>query len=276
MLRNKTLPTHPRLIAIVGGSGAGKTRLADELQKKLGHEALRLSLDNFYRDRADLTPLRRAQINFDHPRAIDWTAVEKVLARLARNRPTRIPRYDFSTHCRLHDGEWINPKPIILMDGLWLLLRRSLRKIFQLGIFLECPAQTRLQRRLDRDVKERGRTATSVCRQFVRTVAPMHNKFVAPQIRWAQMIFRHGPSAREITQLAEMISPTDTPSPVRGIRRPAPAFPSNLARPTLPLTPAKSARGLAQSKTLMRHSAVRKPKGDEATTLIKPKSIASL
>src|SRR5205085_1844343 len=150
-------------------------------------------------------------------------------------RPAQIPRYDFSTHTRLCPGEWINPKPIVLVDGLWLLLRRSLRKVFQLGIFLECPAQTRLQRRLDRDVKERGRTAASVCRQFVRTVAPMHNKFVAPQIRWAQMVFRRDPSAREINQLAEMISPpiVRAPLPARqrtGLRRPSTAFQPAVSR----------------------------------------------
>src|ERR1043165_4477758 len=95
-----TRPKHPLLVAIVGGSGSGKSRLADELQTALGKSAGRLSLDDFYRDRSHLSAARRATINFDNPKAIDWISFEHVLANCLCRRKTRIPRYDFSTHCR--------------------------------------------------------------------------------------------------------------------------------------------------------------------------------
>jgi len=207
MQRKEVLPNHlPRLIAIVGGSGAGKTHLADQLQQRLGKEASRLSLDNFYRDRSRLPLRRRQQINFDHPRAIDWKTAENVLENLARNHPAWMPRYDFSNHARAAESQLVKPKSIILVDGLWLLQRRVIRKFFDYTIFLDCPARTRLRRRLVRDLKQRARTAASVRQQFLRTVAPMHKKFVAPQRRLANVIFRHDPSPEEITKLAKTIS----------------------------------------------------------------------
>src|SRR5579862_7022667 len=119
----------PRLVAIVGGSGAGKSWLAQQLQRRLGKEATRLCLDDFYRDRAHLPVAQRGQINFDHPRAIDWPLFEAILRACRAGRLLAVPRYDFSRHVRRRSPGWWRPKPVVLVEGLWLLRRASLRRM---------------------------------------------------------------------------------------------------------------------------------------------------
>jgi uridine kinase len=195
----------PILVAIVGGSGSGKTWLAERLARALSPNALRVSLDDFYRDRSHLPLARRARINFDQPQAIDWIEFETALDRLAAGRNVRIPQYDFKTHSRLGTCKTLSAKPIILIDGLWLLRRRSLRSLFQMRIFIECPTPIRLQRRLERDVGWRGRTASSVRRQFCETVDPMHRLHVAPQNRYADVVIRGTCTPHDIRRLAQQI-----------------------------------------------------------------------
>jgi uridine kinase len=190
-----------RLIAITGGSGSGKSWLADRLQGLLGAKAGRLTLDNFYRDLSHLSPGQRDAANFDDPAAIDWARFEETLRSLASGRPTRIPQYDFKTHCRVGETAPVVPAPITLVDGLWLLHRPSVRRLFDLRIFLDCPERERLRRRLVRDVAERGRSTASVRRQFRDTVAPMHRRFVAPQAHWADVVLAHPCSAEEVQEL---------------------------------------------------------------------------
>jgi uridine kinase len=193
--------TGSRLIAIAGGSGSGKTWLADRLQNLLGDKAGRLSLDNFYRDLSHLPPAARNGVNFDDPAAIDWVRFEETLRSLAAGRPTRIPQYDFKTHCRVADAAPIVPRPVTLIDGLWLLHRAPVRKLFDLRIYLDCPERERLRRRLVRDVAERGRSTASVRRQFRDTVAPMHRRFVAPQAHWANVVLTYPCSPDEVQDL---------------------------------------------------------------------------
>jgi uridine kinase len=191
----------PILVAIVGGSGAGKSWLANTLAAELGAQAARLSLDDFYRDRSHLPPGRRARINFDDPRAIDWPGVERVLKKLSAGRTADVPCYNFSTHCRVRGRKVLEPTPVVLMDGLWLLRRPSVRKWFALRIFVECPMQTRLQRRLDRDMRERGRTRASVVAQFREWVQPMHARYIEPQVRHADVVFRERHMEKQLKQL---------------------------------------------------------------------------
>lgn len=193
------------LVAIVGGSGSGKTWLAEKLCAALGRRAARLSLDDFYRDRSHLPVGRRGRINFDHPRAIDWVAFARVAEACLAGKPVRVPSYNFETHSRRAKPRLFHPKPITLVDGLWLLHRRKLRRLFGVSIFLKCSQTTRLRRRLARDLLSRGRAAASVRAQFRLTVAPMHTQHVAPQARWAQMVVREIPTACRVKLLAEKL-----------------------------------------------------------------------
>lgn len=196
----------PVLVAITGGSGSGKTWLAAQLERALAPRAARLSLDDFYRDHSHLSPARRARLNFDHPRAIDWPAMERVIRELLSGRPAAVPGYDFTTHCRLKNTRLLSPKPIILLDGLWLLRRPSLRRLFSLRIFLDCPFASRLQRRMARDLVSRGRTRSSIAQQFRRTVEPMHALYVEPQSALADVVFKKDCTAAQVRGLARLIS----------------------------------------------------------------------
>ena len=194
-----------KLIAIAGGSGAGKTWLADRLQHAFGPRAARLSLDDFYRNRSHLPSEARAEINFDHPDAIDWPLFEQVVGNCRQGRPTPAPRYDFATHARLPGRENFVPAPLVLVDGLWLLWRPHLLQWFDLKIYLDCPAQLRLERRLGRDVAERGRSPEAVRGQFWKTVAPMHDQFVAPQAKWADLTLKTPVNRGELRELVEIL-----------------------------------------------------------------------
>lgn len=194
----------PIIVAIVGGSGAGKTWLADRLQRCFAADASRVCLDSFYRDRSHLPPSRRAMVNYDHPGAIDWTSVAKFLERARAGKSVRIPDYDFKTHTCRGSIVW-KPTPVILFEGLWLLCKPEVRKRFHFSVFLDAPANLRLQWRLARDVAERGRTASSIRHQFRTQVAPMHKCHVATQKRWANIVVRQVIGKREVDQLAGQI-----------------------------------------------------------------------
>ena len=174
-----------RFIAVVGGSGSGKSWLAAEIRERLGYEAGHLCLDDFYRDLGHLPEDERDGVNFDDPAAIDWEALCEVLECLERGQAARIPIYDFATHLRTPETRDFSHAPLIVLEGLWLLHHEWLREKFSLSVFVDCPEEERLRRRIERDVLERGRTEESVRRQFTDHVQPMHAKFVEPQREWA-------------------------------------------------------------------------------------------
>ncbi len=193
------------MVGISGGSGSGKTWLASLLAESLAPGVLRLSMDDFYLDRSHLSARRRAKLNFDHPRAIDWAGVEQVLRELRAGRSTCVPCYDFATHCRKLETKPVFAANIVLLDGLWALQRASVRALLDLRIFLLAPLRLRLSRRLTRDLQSRGRTAASVREQFRRTVEPMHRLFVEPQVKWADIVLRPGWGTFEAEFVAAVI-----------------------------------------------------------------------
>ncbi len=192
-------PVSTQLVAITGGSASGKTWLADRLHSLLGANAGRLRQDDFYRDLSQVPPSRRGLVNFDHPNALDWPCFEEVLRNTLAGRPSCLPTYDFRTHCRVAGSAPVRPAPVVIVDGLWLLHRPALRRLFHCRIFLNCPEEERLRRRIARDTAERGRTEADCRRQFSATVAPMHFRFVDPQARWADLVlnFPHAPAELE-------------------------------------------------------------------------------
>jgi len=175
-------------VAIVGGSGSGKNWLSSQIEAQFPGRVARVSLDDFYRDRSHLDPDRRDQINFDHPNAVDWTRFQEWITASRTGAEITVPRYDFETHSRVRPELHWKPTPLVLVDGLWLLWKPALRNLFELRIFIDCPEKIRLQRREARDIRERGRTLETIRRQFRERVAPMHEKYVEPQRRWADIL----------------------------------------------------------------------------------------
>ena len=180
--------TTSTMIALVGGSAAGKSWLSDRLRLEFGDEATSLSLDDFYCDRSRLKQSERAGINFDHPDAIDWPLFESVLRDLQDGVTAFTPRYSFASHTRLTEWKQSSPRPFIIVEGLWLLWPLQLRELFDLRVFLDCAESLRWERRLARDRDERGRTTDSIREQFWNVVAPMHERFVEVQKKWADLV----------------------------------------------------------------------------------------
>lgn len=202
-----------RLIALTGGSGSGKSWLARWLKRRLGPRAGLLSLDDFYRDLSTLTLRQRARVNFDHPDAIEWDLFHACLQRLRRGESVALPRYDFATHTRRpHPRQW-RPRPIVLLDGLWLLHRPELRELYDASVFCECPAALRLERRLARDQRERGRSRASILRQFRAHVGPMHDKFVEPQAAYAGLRIPPNPPREVLANLLATVEDSTERSP---------------------------------------------------------------
>ena len=199
---------HPvQLIAVVGGSGAGKGWLVQRLCRLLGDKAGHLQLDNFYRDCSHLPMSRRARLNFDVPEAIDWDEAGRVLKDCQAGLPTRVPFYDFATHSRVPERAstlW-TPRPVLFVDGLWLLRRPEIRALFDLSIYLDTPTGIRCSRRLSRDTIERGYTREAIEQQLQGAVLPMHTRHVEPQKKAADIVLTQPFREAELIALADAL-----------------------------------------------------------------------
>lgn len=196
-------PVH--LIAVVGGSGAGKGWLVSRLCRLLGDRAGHLQLDDFYRDRSHLPPARRSRLNFDVPHAIDWDWAVRVLRACRAGETAQVPRYDFSTYSRLAHFLELPPRPVVFVDGLWLLRPPAVRELFDFTIFLNTPRALRHERRMARDVAERGYAAREVEHRLRTAVAPMHERYVEPQKKHADLVLAQPFREPELVQLADRL-----------------------------------------------------------------------
>ena len=181
------------VVAIAGGTGSGKTSVATAIRKSIGDEHIAfISHDSYYKDLSHLSLEERASNNFDHPNSLDTELMIADLKKLKSGRATNIPMYDFSTHARIESVELVEPKPILLVEGILIFSELELRKEFDIKIFVDAPADIRLIRRMERDRKERGRDGHSVIVQYLSTVRPMHIEFVEPSKRYADVIIPEG------------------------------------------------------------------------------------
>lgn len=181
--------TRAFVLGVAGGSGSGKSFLADRVAATLGADvAMRLEHDAYYRDLPGLDPAARAVVNFDHPDALDNERLGTDLDALRAGRAIAQLRYDFATHTRRECVRTVGPLPVVVIDGILLLSVPALRARLDFAVFVDTPEAVRLQRRLDRDVRERGRTPESVHAQCAATVRPMHEQFVAPSAQAADLV----------------------------------------------------------------------------------------
>lgn len=175
----------PCIIGIVGASGSGKTTVAQELAELAGESCL-MSQDNYYNSLPDGTDAQ--EWNFDDPAAIDLNHLARDLALLKRGETAEGPRYIFSTHKRAPDTVTLRPAPLILVEGLFLFLSDDLRDVFDLKIFIDVPLETCLERRIARDVAERGRNEKEIRRRWREQVEPMYSRYVEPTRRFADLL----------------------------------------------------------------------------------------
>ncbi len=178
-----------KVIAIAGGSGCGKTTLCFELQNQLGIDRCHiLGQDSYYKDLSHKFE-RDGDVNFDHPEALDFDLMAMQLRDLKELKHVRVPIYDYKTHKRLKDSFLFTPSPVILVDGTLILSQNQLLAEFHHCVFINTPDNIRYERRLKRDVRERGRTPEGVLTQYLKHVKPMHDMFVQPSMARAGIVF---------------------------------------------------------------------------------------
>jgi uridine kinase len=183
----------PVLIAIAGGSGSGKTTIAHAIFDRVGRSRIEwISHDSYYRDFAGLSLEAKQQINFDHPDSLETDLLVRHLDALSEGRAVEVPCYDFASHSRLAKTELVEPRKVVLVEGILVLAERELRERIDIKLFVDTPPDIRFVRRLLRDVRTRGRSLESVVEQYLTTVRPMHEEFVEPSKRFADLIIPEG------------------------------------------------------------------------------------
>ena len=183
----------PLVIGIAGGSGSGKTTVAQTILQRVGPDRISfLQHDAYYKDLSGLPPIQRAEVNFDHPNSLENELLIKHILQLKKGQAVEVPIYDFSTHSRTDRTFTVQPRSVILVEGILIFAESSLRNLFDVKIFVDTDSDLRFIRRLQRDIAERGRTTESVVKQYMATVRPMHLDFVEPSKRYADVIIPEG------------------------------------------------------------------------------------
>lgn len=183
----------PLVIGIAGGSGSGKTTVVQEILNRVGQGHIAyLQHDSYYKNLTGLPAAQRVQVNFDHPHSLESELLIEHIVSLREWRPVEVPVYDFATDSRTDKTFTVEPREVILVEGILIFAEPELRKLFDVKIFVDTDADVRLIRRLQRDITERGRSTESVIKQYQSTVRPMHLEFVEPSKRYADIIIPEG------------------------------------------------------------------------------------
>ncbi|MEN8098118.1 MAG: uridine kinase [Chloroflexota bacterium] len=183
----------PIVFGVAGGTGSGKTTVANAILTRVGAGATAfLPHDAYYRELAHLAPEERQKFNFDHPESLETELLVEHINTLLDWKPVPVPVYDFSTHTRTKQTRCVEPSPIILIEGILIFAERELRELMDIRVFVDTDADVRFIRRLQRDVNERGRSVDSIIHQYMSTVRPMHLEFVEPSKRYADVIVPEG------------------------------------------------------------------------------------
>lgn len=190
------------MIGIAGGTGSGKTTLTQRIKNRFEGEVAVVYHDSYYRRHDDLTYEERTHLNYDHPDALETDLLIDHLQKLREGKSIECPVYDFSQHNRSNDIEVIEPRKVIIVEGILIFQDPALRAQLDLKVFVDADADIRILRRLRRDLVERGRTVDSVISQYESTVKPMHNLFVEPTKQYADIIV---PSISDTSAAADLI-----------------------------------------------------------------------
>ncbi len=178
-----------RTCGISGGSGAGKTTLTRHLLQQLSPDcAAVIAFDAYYRDQGHLSPAERSLVNYDHPDSLDHELFAEHVHQLRAGVAINLPVYDFATHTRTGEHRQVQPREVVIVEGILLLSFPGIAQLLDLAVFIDVPEDIRLERRIRRDITERGRQPEDVRRQFAETVAPMHDEYVEPYRHFAHRI----------------------------------------------------------------------------------------
>lgn len=198
------------IIGISGGSGAGKTYLAEYLKKLYGNNLSIISLDSYYKDHSNIPFEDRAKVNYDSPEAYDKETLYKQLELIREGKSINIPIYDFETHTRKEETVPYTPTQIIIIEGILLFEFKEIIPFLDVKIYIDAPSDRRLARRIKRDMVERGRTLDSVLNQYFETVRPMHNLYIEPNKKLADIIYdndvNEGFNDKEIHKIQKLIN----------------------------------------------------------------------
>ena len=180
------------IIGIAGGSGSGKTTLTNQIASQFQEHVTVLKHDNYYKAHDDMTYEERTSLNYDHPNAFDTELMIADLQALKRGEPIHCPVYDYAIHNRTDETVEIQPTKVVIVEGILIFQNKALRELLDIKIFVETDADVRILRRALRDVEERGRSLESVVTQYLTTVKPMHEQFVEPTRKYADIIVLEG------------------------------------------------------------------------------------
>ncbi|GAA0655048.1 uridine kinase [Salarchaeum japonicum] len=192
-------------IGIAGGTGAGKTTVAREITENVGEAVTRVPLDNYYEDLSHMSFEERADANYDHPDAFEWDLLRSHLDSLLSGQAVEMPQYDFSEHLRQDERVTVEPTDVIVLEGILALYDERVNDMLDLHIYVETDADVRILRRIDRDVLERGRELEGVMEQYLSTVKPMHEQFVEPTKKNADIIIPEGANSVAVNLLEEKV-----------------------------------------------------------------------
>ena len=182
----------PYIVGVAGGSASGKTEIVKTLKKHFEDKIEIIEHDNYYFAHDDLTMDERASLNYDHPQAFETNLLIDHVKKIINNEEIDIPTYDFTIHTRSSDTLKKIPKPIVIVEGILVLENEELRNLMDMKVFVDCDGDVRLKRRITRDVVERDRTIESILTQYMETVKPMHELFVEPSKKFADLIVPKG------------------------------------------------------------------------------------
>jgi uridine kinase len=210
------IPFVPFIIGVAGGSGSGKSTVTQQVLASFGADMVSVVLqDDYYCDQSDLSPEVRRKQNYDHPKAFDWPLLVQHVQALRDGQAIEMPEYDFKIDNRSDRTIPVKPAPVIVIEGLFALYDPDLRNTMSLKIFVDTAPDVRFIRRMQRDIRERGRSMESIVSQYMETVRPMHKQFIEPTKRHADVILPHGANGPAVdvitTKVASVIGKLKRP-----------------------------------------------------------------